>query len=162
STTATATTAGGVAGYQEDTKIEQGRDGTPIPQESWQYYSQTVGSITVNPVATDTVYRNTDGTGAETTSTSYTWFSGTVQVQSQTVSLPVVSGHQNGPGTADVTTTYYNSYEQPIWTKDADGYIDYTAYDPATGAVVKSITDVNTADTGEFSNLPSGWSTPAG
>ena len=38
----------------------------------------------------------------------------------------------------------------------------YTAYDPATGAVIESITDVNTADTSDFQNLPAGWVTPAG
>jgi YD repeat-containing protein len=45
---------------------------------------------------------------------------------------------------------------------DADGTIDYTAYDTATGAVVKTITDVNTQDTGDFTGLPAGWTTPAG
>src|SRR5205085_1440289 len=50
----------------------------------------------------------------------------------------------------------------PIWTKDPDGFLAYAAYDPATGAVVKSIADVNTQDTGDFSNLPAGWTTPAG
>ena len=58
------------------------------------------------PLATDTVYRNTDGTGAETTSYSYTWYSGTSQMQSETVSKAVISGGQNGPGTADTETTY--------------------------------------------------------
>ena len=65
STTATETTAGGVSGYQEDVKLEQGQKGTPILQESWQYFTHTAGGATVNPVATDTVYRNTDGTGGE-------------------------------------------------------------------------------------------------
>ena len=46
--------------------------------------------------------------------------------------------------------------------KDADGFLDYMAYDPATGALVTSIQDVNTADTGEFTDLPTGWTTPTG
>src|SRR5262249_18704564 len=33
---------------------------------------------------------------------------------------------------------------------------------PVTGAVTESIQDVNTAITSDFSNLPAGWSTPAG
>jgi RHS repeat-associated protein len=161
-TTAGETTAGGVAGYQQDTKLEQGQQGTPVPQETWQYYAHTAGGNTVNPVATDTVYRNTDGTGAETTSYAYTWFGGTTQMQSVAVSKPVISAAENGPGTADVTTTFFDGYGRPIWNQDPDGFLTYTAYDPATGVPVTQITDVNTADTGEFTNLPAGWSTPSG
>ena len=36
-TTAGPTTAGGVAGYQEDEKLEQGQQGTPILQSQTQY-----------------------------------------------------------------------------------------------------------------------------
>ncbi len=161
-TTATETTPGGAAGYEQDVKLEQGQQGTPIVQETWQYYAHTAGGATVDPVATDTVYRNADGTGAETTSYAYTWFAGTTQMQSETVTAPVVSAAQNGPGVADVTTTVFDVYGRTIWTKDADGFLTYTAYDAATGAVTKSIADVNTADVGDFTNLPSGWTTPAG
>ena len=156
----TATTAGGVAGYLEDTEIEQGLDGTPILQETETYYSVTAGSSTVNPLATDTVYRDTDGSGAETTTYTYTWFSGTVQMQSETESDPIITTCQNGSGTADVTVTVNNTFGEPIWTKDPNGYLGYTAYDTGTGAVVETITDVNTAITGDFTALPSGWSTP--
>jgi hypothetical protein len=62
-TTATETTAGGVAGYLQDAQIQQGQQGTLIPQETWQYYAHAYNGMTVAPVATDTVYRNTDGTG---------------------------------------------------------------------------------------------------
>jgi RHS repeat-associated protein len=162
STTATETTAGGVAGYLQDTKVQQGQQGTAILQDTKQYFTHTASGVTVNPLASDTVYRNTDGTGAETTSYAYTYFSGTTQVQSVTVSLPVISAGENGPGTADTQTTFFDSYERPIWVMNADGFISYTQYDPATGAVVKSISDVDTTQAGEFQNLPAGWSTPAG
>ena len=85
-----------------------------------------------------------------------------MQEQSETTTLPVISTAENGSGTAETTATYYNIFGQPTWTMDADGTIDYAAYDPATGAVVKTITDVNTQDTGDFSGLPAGWTTPAG
>ena len=42
----------------------------PILLSSEQYFSQTALGATVYPVATQTAYRNTDGTGAETTSYS--------------------------------------------------------------------------------------------
>ncbi len=162
STTATSTTAGGVSGYVQDSKLEQGQAGTPILQSSTQYFVETAGGATIYPTATQTVYRNTDGTGAETTSFSYTWFTGTDQMQSETVTKPVISAAENGPAVADTEVTYFDTYARPIWHKDGDGFLTYTAYDPATGAEVKTITDVDTTRTGDFQNLPSGWSTPAG
>src|SRR5262249_46612095 len=81
STTATSSTAGGVAGYLQRTNVKRGETGTAVPQESWQYVSRSAGGATVYPVATDTVYRNDDGTGGETTSFAYTWFSGTTQAE---------------------------------------------------------------------------------
>jgi RHS repeat-associated protein len=161
-TTAGETTAGGVAGYWQDTKLQQGQQGTAILQASAQYFLHVGGSALVAPRATSTVYRNTDGTGAETTSSSYVWYSGTAQAQSITVSLPVIAASQNGPGTADVSTTVFDAYGRPPWGKDADGFLTYAAYDQASGAVVKAIDDVNTADTGDFTGLPSGWTTPSG
>jgi RHS repeat-associated protein len=162
STTADETTAGGVAGYWQETDLRPGETGTAVPQQAVQYFAHSNGSgVTVDPVATSTVYRNSDGTGAETTSYSYTWFSGTAQAQSVAVSRPVVSSSQNGPGSADVTTTYNDTYGRPIWSQDPDGFLTYTAYD-VSGAATKSIADVDTTRTGDFSNLPSGWSTPSG
>jgi hypothetical protein len=163
-TTAGETTAGGVVGYQQDVKLQQGELGTPVPQETWQYYMHTAGGSSVAPVATDTVYRNTDGTGGETTTDTYTWFPGTLQDQSQTVSRPPISATQNGPGATnpDTETTYFDAYGREVWHKDGDGFLRYTAYDPASGAVVKTINDVDTTKTGDFTGLPTGWSTPTG
>jgi RHS repeat-associated protein len=162
STTAGETTAGGVAGYVQDHKIQQGQTGTPILLDSVQYFGHAADGITVGAIAGVTVYRNTDGTGAETTSFSYTWFSGTAGVQSETTTLATISSSQNGPGSADVSVSYFSALGQLIWHKDADGFLSYVAYDQATGAVVKTIADVNTANTSDFTVLPSGWSTPSG
>jgi hypothetical protein len=40
--------------------------------------------------------------------------------------------------------------------------LTYTAYDAATSAAVKTIIDVDTTQTSDFTGLPSGWSTPTG
>jgi len=117
---------------------------------------------TVYPLATTTVYRNPDGTGAETTQYAYTWFPGTTRVQSRTVIKPVVSSAQNGPDVADTETTVYDIYGRPIWQQNGDGFLTYTAYDSGTGAVIKRITDVDTSRTDEFQDLPAGWTTPPG
>src|SRR5262249_19816931 len=129
---------------------------------SSQYFAHSGGGVAVYPVATSTAYRNADGTGAETTSYAYTWFTGTAQVQSVTVTRPVVSAAQDGPGAADVEVTYFDTSGRPVWQKDGDGFLRYTAYDPATGAVTKAIADVDTTRTGDFTGLPTGWVTPSG
>ncbi len=162
STTATSTTAGNVDEYLEDTKVQQGETGTAILVSSQQYFEHGgMGSATVYPIASQTDYRNTNGTGTETTSYAYTWGIGNIP-QSIAVSKPVVSSGENGPGSADVTTTVYDSYGRPIWVKDPDGYINYTQYDASSGAVTETITDVNTSAMGHPSGIPSGWSTPTG
>jgi RHS repeat-associated protein len=144
STTATETTSGGAAGYYQDTKLEQGKSGAPILQASSQYFAHNVGGFTIYPVATSTVYRNTDGTGAETTSYSYTWFSGTTQMQSMTGTKPVISAAQNGPGVADVVTTIYDSFERILQTTDGDGFVNTFQYDQGTGALVQKVIDSGT------------------
>jgi RHS repeat-associated protein len=161
-TTASTAGAGDVAGYLKQTTVQQGQTGTAIVVSSQQYILHTANGTTVNPVASRILYRNTNGTGPETTTYSYTWFTGTNREQSVVVNAPVIASAQNGPGAADVATTYFDTYGRPIWSKDGDGFITYIAYDPATGAVVKTIEDVDTSKTGDFTNLPSGWTTPTG
>jgi RHS repeat-associated protein len=162
STTATEAAAGGVKGFLYRTKVKQGELGTAVVQEAMTYYKRTSGGRTNVVPAAETEYRNTDGTGAETTSYSYTWYSGTAAVESATISLPVVTAAQNGPATADTTIVVCDLYGRPVWTKDADGYLTYTAYDALTGAAIKTITDVDTQQTGDFTGLPTGWTTPTG
>jgi YD repeat-containing protein len=162
STTATDTSAGGVAGYVYQSAIQSGETVTSVLQSANQYFQHSGGGATVNPVASTTVYRNTDGTGGETTSYSYAWFSSSTRMQSMQITHPTVTTAENGPNSADVETTFFDVYGRPIWTKDGDGFLNYTEYDQATGAVSKQIVDVNTSNTGDFSNLPSGWSTPSG
>ncbi|MFL5246024.1 MAG: RHS repeat-associated core domain-containing protein [Gemmataceae bacterium] len=161
-TTAGETTAGSVAGFEQDNKIQQGSAGTPITLDATQYFQHTAAGNSVDPVANHTVYRNTNTTGGETTSYSYTWFTGTTLMQSEQVTKPVISSTQNGPGTADVETTFFDSLGRPIWTKDADGFINYFQYDQATSTLTKSITDVDTTKTTDFTGLPTGWTTPTG
>lgn len=141
------------------------------------YVLETTGSFTVTTGAHTLTFEgiNTGDTtafidqvtlqqdlGAETTSVSYTFFTDSTRVQSMATSLPVVSAAQNGPGTADVSDAVMNQDGRLIWTRDADGFINYFAYDEATGALVKMITDVDTTQAGDFADLPSGWTTPAG
>jgi RHS repeat-associated protein len=54
-------------------------------------------------------------------------------------------GRQNSPGgsTADTFEEYFDTYGQVVWTKDAEGYLTYTAYDNAKGGVTLSVVDAN-------------------
>jgi hypothetical protein len=115
-TTATSTSPGNVYGMLENTYVQQGQDGTPILTGKTQYYQQTYTpsgsgavSSTTDPIASQTVYRNTDGTGGETTSYSYTYYDDgdgnpTNEPESVTTTLPTVTTGENGSGTAQVST----------------------------------------------------------
>lgn len=104
---------------------------------------------------------------ALTTLHEYTWYldgssNPTNRVKSETITLPTVSTGHNGSNTTQQTKTFFDELSRPVWSKNADGFITYTEYDTTTGAVVKRITDVDTSQTGDFQNPPSGWQTPAG
>jgi RHS repeat-associated protein len=143
STTAGESTAGSVTGYLQDTKIQFTQSGTPVPQNTLTYFLHTANGVSVAPVATSTVYRNTNGSGGEASSYSYSWFAGTVQMEAQTVTKPVVPSAENGPGVADQETTYYDTFGRTASSVDGDGFVNNATYDPATGAVNQTITDVN-------------------
>ncbi|HWB12930.1 MAG TPA: RHS repeat-associated core domain-containing protein, partial [Pirellulales bacterium] len=95
------------------------------------------------------------------TSYSYTFFPGTLKVQSITTTWPVVSAAQNGSGIADSRTFFYDAYANPVWTKDERGYIFYQGFDATTGAVTQTIADFNTSTPGQPAP-PAGWTTPSG
>jgi RHS repeat-associated protein len=154
-TTATSTSAGGVKGYLSNTAIRQGELGTSVPQSHQTYYSHTAAGDTIYLPAASTVYANTDGTGALTTTYAYTFFTGKVQVESVTTTDPA-SGS---------SAVFYDAQDRPIWTKDAAGFLSYIAYDQKTGAVTKTIQDVNTTDptkASTYANKSASWATPAG
>ncbi len=171
--TATTTGTGSAMGYVQDTAVSEGEDGTKYYQTYNDYIESPTGQFWV---ADSTSYPQHVTSGStitlscaqlstvsgDTMTSTYAFYSDSNQPGTLTTSSPVVTAAQNGPGTADVTTTIYDTLGRPTWTQDGNGYIDYTQYDVATGAVTKTITDVNISDTGDFSDLPSGWTTPAG
>ena len=186
--TATATVAAGIAGLLQDDKESQGLSGTPatIQQvEQFGYISQgggnsgqsTAAGVTYLP-GTDTLYGQTSNGDPRVTSDSYTFYSGTTQVQQDTSTLPPVPYGQDGPASsstdtahADVVTTYYDAYGRVQWTKDGDGHVNYSGYldntsglDTGTGALTKTIVDVDYSKltNTEQSLFPSGWSHPTG
>ncbi|MBM4058177.1 MAG: RHS repeat protein, partial [Planctomycetes bacterium] len=156
--TATETVPGDVVGLVSSTAVQRGETGTAIPQTAMTYVTRSAGGRTASFVAVATAF----APAAQTTTYSYSFRTDTTQVESVAVTLPVVSAAQNGPGTADVQMRVFDPDGREIWSRDAVGFLRFTAYDPVSGAVVKQIVDVDTTRTGDFSALPSGWATPAG
>ena len=161
-------TSGGVAGYFKDAAVSKGVTGTKYYQNFTDYVKHTVGTNDFFFTAHSTAFPqdvtsspSTASTGAHTTVNTYTWYSGTNLVEAMTTDMPVVSTANNGPNSADESKVFNDSFGRTIWTMDADGYINYTAYDQSTGAVIKTITDVNYASLsgGEQTSLTAtGWS----
>jgi RHS repeat-associated protein len=149
-------------GLQESVSISRGETASEIVQSETEYVTRTVGSQDYFFPDSTTQYVNENGTGAEEWTTAYTWQGSTARIESITVTAPIVTTAHNGSNSATSTVTFMDAYGRPIWHKDEAGFISYTEYDSATGAVVKSITDVDTTQTGTFSNKPSGWTTPGG
>lgn len=159
SSSSSSSDTGGPAGYKKAEKLQEGSNGTPILQKSWTYTSHSAGGNTIYPQATETVYRNDDGTGEIVTSFSYTFYSGTLQMQQITTTLPVVPASQNGSGFAATRKVYLDEYSNQIWSMDERGYITRFKYDLTTGAMTQRINDVDTAIE---MDAPSGWTTPSG
>ncbi len=165
STTATETIPGDAAGYLKETRLQRGELGPSALQETFQYVRRTAGNATVFPVGSVTVYPNEANTSnPQETRYAYTWFSGTTRIESMSVTRPTISSSQNGPGSADVESIFFDTYGREIWRKDGDGFLHYIAYDPATSAPIKRITDVSTdaSHSSEYSTPPAGWAMPAG
>lgn len=107
-------------------------------------YYRTAGAAIVCPTASQTQYKNADGTGAITTSYAYTWYEDTVQVERVITTLPAVLTDQNGSGVAAQTVAWYDLQGHVIWSKDARGFLTHNEYDAITGVVTESIADVDT------------------
>jgi RHS repeat-associated protein len=164
----TANTAGMAIGYPRAQAVSQGSAGTKIYQSYTEYTINTVDSREYIHVAKSVTFPTawTDGSFTDATSNgltttyNYSFLEDTNQIESMTISSPTVTSAHNGPGTADVTRIVYDEFGRTIWTMDADGFINYTEYDAITGAVVKTIVDVD-VDAIEITDEPEGWDTPA-
>jgi RHS repeat-associated protein len=153
---------GQVAGFMATTNLKQGQTGTAIPQSQILYTSRAGTSGTIYPVASQTVYRNTDGTGAQTTNLTYTWQGSTNQISQRTATFPIVTTAQNGSNAATAVDMVMDTFGRANWMRDEDGFLHYVEYDQLNGGNAKTIVDVNAALTTDFLNLPAGWTTPVG
>jgi YD repeat-containing protein len=158
----TTTSSGGVAGYLQYSQVQQGQSSTPTIVREYQYTSQTVGGSTIYKRSKVVCYpSSTDQTiQLNCVIYSYTWYSGTFQVQQQTTTWPTVATTQNGSGSANSRNQYFDPYGLLIWTRDERGFLTNYTWDLSRGGITQRIDDVNTS----LVSAPSGtgWTTPSG
>ena len=147
-----------VADGETAARLAIGSSGGPILQSTIDYIaSPTVNGVKAYYTAHSIQYGDTGGGDPRTTTYSYSFYTSGVNgpaIYTETTSLPVVSTGQHGPGgtTANTTTDVYDTYGRVVWSMDAAGSISYTQYDPATGAVVEQIQDVDLSITSDIAS----------
>ncbi|MEZ6099347.1 MAG: hypothetical protein R3E01_10270 [Pirellulaceae bacterium] len=163
-TTATSSTAGGAAGYVQYEKIKQGSSGSEIKLREYKYIKNTANSFSTYPVGEEKIYRSDASGGSDSVSTTYayTFHSGTHQVSQVTTTLPAVPTAENGANSTDSIVDVFDTSGHRTWHMCGGGCIDYYEYDDVLGGLVKQIKDVDTTQTSDFSNKPSGWTTASG
>gem|GEM_PF-1217203 len=147
----------GAKDYLKDTAVKKGETGTEIKQRELEYTSNPVGSRTVYKVSKETLYL-TDWAPLKTSVTAhtYTWHTGTVQIDQHTITLPTVPTGENGSGQSYHRKTAFDLKGRVRWEQDELGVINGYTYDAATGARKTMIQD---SASGVGSGVPSGWST---
>lgn len=150
---------GGAAGYVQARKLKRGDNGVHVPLLDFEYLTHTASGRTVHPLAKRIEYRNDDGTGGIVTEFSYSFHQGTVQVLQRQTTLPIVPESQHGTGVADQRFERFDIWGRPTWTRDERGFITRQVFDPASGAMIQRIEDVDTTQAG---GAPSGWNTLTG
>jgi len=150
--------SGAAEGYVASRSLQQGAEGTPILQASFEYLSETANGATVYLPAKSTVYRDDAGLEPIETTYAYTFYPGTVQQQQVTTTLPAIPASQNGDDTSATTRRYFDERGRLTWTMDERGFIDRTVYSLETGGILQTVQDV---DTSLYDDVPDGWETPA-
>lgn len=143
---------GDVAGALKSVWLQQGDMGTVSlgslnQQSSLTYYEYKDGDdALVHPMASTTVYRNSDSTGAQTTEYEYSWSGTNIAPESVAVTLAKISTGQNGSDSADNTTTIeFDEFGRPISSTDAEGFVHSTEY-ALFGGITETIRDVGGLD----------------
>lgn len=139
-------------GYPTGTLVRRGAGSGSkyyVDATDWTDFGQS-GSVNYLPSATYS-YPTKTATRADgkKTDIGYSFWTGTndTVVKVRTTKAPGVATAENGPGTADGDRAKYEEYFDRLgrlrWTKDAEGYVNYSAYHPATGRLAYQAVDIN-------------------
>lgn len=155
---------GAVAGRLDRVTVKEGSEGEPVVLRHVEYDTREAFGQTIYPLLAEEVYTGNPSANTARTTFTYTWQvdefgQPSFQILLKTTTYPTVTSGQNGSNSAGVERIVYDRFGQVIWRKDPRGAITHRSYDPANGALVQEIEDVDTA---LMSGVPAGWSTLAG
>jgi len=143
--------------------IKQGISGTPIIKSQRTYEKRQIDARVAWKVTSATVYEDEANTKPISTQYAYTYHPNSLKVEQKTTTYPAVPTSQNGSGVATSRVDRFDAQGRPIWSRDELGIISYRQYNAVTGSLVKTIQDVNTTQTADFTvAVPSGWITASG
>jgi RHS repeat-associated protein len=163
-TTAGETTPGGVKAFVSGHGVMRGDGAAVTPISSVSYVRHVVGTVTVVLPAAIAGYSLAGSQGAQVYSVAYVWVPGTTRLMQSAETAPVIDAAHHGTGATETITHAFDAIGRETWTRDADGFIRLAVHDAATGAVTRTIEDVDTSRSADFmgQSLPTGWQTPTG
>ncbi len=140
-------------GAKTDVQVKQGRTGTAYYTSAADYGDgdgDTAGDDNADNVLLVAQYayftKTATRTDGKKTSYAYTfWDTDDREIKTRTTTLPSIATSQNGSGTATTIVEYYDNLGRLRWTQDGEGYINYYAYHPVTGAAALTVIDINPA-----------------
>ena len=134
------------AGFASALRIKKGRTGSAYYVWAKDYLSTTNDRrnhlVTYSyeyPTATTS---RTDASRIQTQH-AYTFWSGTDDVKTATLTLPSIAAGQNGSGSSATMVVYYDSVGRLRWNKDALGYVAYYSYHPENGQLAYTVNDAD-------------------
>ncbi len=177
STTATTSTAGDVHGQVKEKKIQIGDGGsiTTLVDFKYKLFTKLSGeqvAVAVEErryVGSDGTYEKVtfahalldldDDTNDDSQQKTTTRYVRHAKMSGETETFYTPDGTVDGSGSTKtlVTIAIRDGLGRSIWVKDEIGLIDYYEYDESE--LAKRIEDLDTSETGDFADLPSGWST---
>lgn len=130
--------------------LQNGTSGNRIVLQRYEYTKRQVDSRIRWYVSSLTHYTDEAGTNSATTSYAYTFFPNSLQISRRTTTLPDSANREE----------CFDISGRITWQKDELGIITYHGYDVVSGLEIRTIQDVDTAKTSDFTTpVPSGWST---
>ena len=143
--------------------VQQGSSGTPILLRQYAYEKRQLEARVKWNVVSVSEYPDESGTNPVTTQYSYIYYDNSLSTLQKTTTLPAVSQAHNGSGMNAFRYDRYDELGRIIWSKDELGIITYHQYDSVLDVEVKTIQDVDTSKTSDFTSpVPAGWTTVTG
>jgi RHS repeat-associated protein len=131
-------------GYKTLVALKKGTKGAKVKQQEITYTLRSTKGGAIYVPATITEFRDAsakEATNPVTTNYAYTWYGGTFQTKTITVTLPAVPNSENGDGQTGTVKATYDKYGFLIEQVDAVGMKTKYQYYIVTGALKRIIED---------------------